>query len=285
CDVTNNTNVINSSIETRFYAKTCPNVATIVRSVIQGAMQSDPTITAALLRQPYHDCFVNGCDASNLLDNSDTITSEKDSPLMKNARGFEVIDKSSPPLRLHVQSGGPSWNVTLGRRDSLTASQAKANTDLPASFSNFSTLASKFFNKGLNLTDLVALSGGHTIGHSPCSTIKSRLYNSLLKELQKLCPRNGDTNPVTDLDPRSPTRFDNSYFKNLQTNEGLLITDQNLWSSPGCPTIDLVKKFSDNQSLFFDHFVYSMNKMININPLTGSNGEIRLNCRKVNKAY
>ena len=105
-----------------------------------------------------------------------------------------------------------------------------------------------------------------------------------MAKLQRVCPRNADANSVTDLDPRSPTTFDNSYFTNLLTNEGLLITDQDLYSTPGSPTIDPVKKFSQNQALFFSHFVYSMNKMGNIDPLTGKNGEIRKNCRKVNNA-
>lgn len=41
-----------------FYNETCPNVTSIVRGVIEGALQTDPRITASLLRLHFHDCFV-----------------------------------------------------------------------------------------------------------------------------------------------------------------------------------------------------------------------------------
>jgi len=47
----------------------------------------------------------------------------------------------------------------LGRRDSATASRAKPNKDLPEPDNLFDTIFLRFSNEGLNLTDLVALSG------------------------------------------------------------------------------------------------------------------------------
>ncbi|KMT06561.1 hypothetical protein BVRB_7g157330 [Beta vulgaris subsp. vulgaris] len=297
-----------------FYANSCPHVESIVRNMVQEVMSSDPSIAGGLLRQQYHDCFVNGCDASILLDNSATIRSEKDSITTKFGKNYDVIDKikyaieASCPgvvscadiIALAAESsvslsGGPSWTVMLGRRDSTTAYQAEANRDLPASFSNFTTLSSKFLNKGLNLTDLVALSGGHTIGVAHCSTIKSRLYNfapsgspelnsSYVAKLQEICPQHSNVDRVIGLDLRTPIRFDNSYFINLVQNKGLLISDQDLFSAPDSLTVDLVKIYSSNQKIFFDHFAHSMIKMGNINPLTGDDGEIRSNCRKPNSA-
>ncbi|XP_021723358.1 peroxidase 15-like [Chenopodium quinoa] len=109
------------------------------------------------------------------------------------------------------------------------------------------------------------------------------LNPSYLAKLQETCPQNGDRDPETDLDLGSPRIFDNSYFVNLQINVGLLITDQDLYSTSGSPTtVDLVNNYSRNLSMFFDQFVRSMIKMGNINPLTRNNGEIRLNCRRVN---
>uniref|UniRef100_A0A803L3D5 Peroxidase n=2 Tax=Chenopodium quinoa TaxID=63459 RepID=A0A803L3D5_CHEQI len=298
-----------------YYATSCPNVKTIVRNVVQEAMLSDPDIAAARLRQHYHDFFDNGCDASNLLDNSPTIRSEKDSPALKFARGYEVTDKIKSAVEASCPgvvscadivtlaaetsvslSGGPSWTVMLGRKDGTAAFPAKADVDVPSAYVNLSNVASKFFKKGLDLTDLVALSGAHTIGRVHCSIMKPRLYNSAppgspglnplyLSKLQETCPENGGMDPETELDLGSPRTFDNSYFINLQSNGGLLITDQDLYSTSGSPaTVYLVNNYSHNQSMFFDQFVHSMIKMGNINPLTGNNGEIRLNCRKVNNA-
>lgn len=44
----------------------------------------------------------------------------------------------------------------------------------------------------------------------------------------------------------------------------------------------LVKSFALNEELFFEQFAKSMIKMGNIGPLTGLNGEIRKNCRRIN---
>lgn len=57
------------------------------------------------------------------------------------------------------QSGGPSWQVEVGRKDSRTASLQGANTNLPAPTSGVATLVQKFRNVGLSAKDMVALSG------------------------------------------------------------------------------------------------------------------------------
>ena len=58
-----------------------------------------------------------------------------------------------------LQSGGPTWKVPLGRRDALVANQTGANTGLPSPFDNLGTITLKFANVGLNLKDVVSLSG------------------------------------------------------------------------------------------------------------------------------
>jgi len=60
---------------------------------------------------------------------------------------------------MKLQSGGPYWTVLLGRRDSLTANQGLANTSIPSPFESYANLTSKFFVLGLDITDLVTLSG------------------------------------------------------------------------------------------------------------------------------
>jgi hypothetical protein len=58
-----------------------------------------------------------------------------------------------------LQLGGPNWNVKLGRRDARTASQAAANSSIPAPTSSLNQLVSSFSNVGLSTRDMVALSG------------------------------------------------------------------------------------------------------------------------------
>ena len=76
--------------------------------------------------------------------------------------------------------------------------------------------------------------------------------------------------------------FDNKYFFNLQIHKGLLQSDQELFSTPGADTAAIVNNFGRNQTVFFVNFVTSMIRMGNLKPLTGNQGEIRLNCRRVN---
>ena len=88
---------------------------------------------------------------------------------------------------------------------------------------------------------------------------------------------------ITDLDLTTPDVFDSYYYSNLQANRGLLQTDQELFSTEGADDIiALVNKFSANQTAFFESFVESMIRMGNLSPLTGTEGEIRLNCSVVN---
>eukprot|EP00253_Pinus_taeda_P001017 PITA_01017 len=202
-------------------------------------------------------------------------------------------------LRLHfhdcfVNSGGPFWKVLLGRRDSTTANQTGANVGLPAPFDPVTTIIQKFTNVGLSATDVVPLSGGHTIGRARCTTFNNRLFDfnttgspdstidpTFLSDLQTLCPVTGDNNTLAALDRKSKDWFDNNYFKELKNNSGLLQSDQELYATDAS-TKSLVDTYISSQSTFFQDFVTSMIRMGNISPLTGTAGQIRTNCRVVN---
>lgn len=297
-----------------YYAKTCPKAEQIVESVVRKAVIKEARMAASLLRLHFHDCFVKGCDASILLDNSSTIVSEKGSVPNKNsARGFDVVDQIKSALEKEcpktvscadilaiasrdsvVLSGGLGWEVLLGRRDSKSASLSGSNNNIPAPNSTLQTLTTKFKLKGLDVVDLVALSGSHTIGLSRCTSFRQRLYNqsgnglpdSTLNQgyyarLKSGCPKSGGDNNLFPLDFVSPTKFDNYYFKNLLSGQGLLNTDEELFAKGQGKTMELVKLYAANEELFLKQFALSMVKMGNITPLTGTLGEIRVSCRKV----
>ncbi|XP_031384974.1 peroxidase A2-like [Punica granatum] len=304
-----------AELEGDFYEDSCPNASAIVRRVLEQAQQRDVRIGAKLIRLHFHDCFVQGCDGSILLVNAEGIASEQDArPNVNSTAGFEVVDDMKAALEnacpgvvscadiLAIASqvavslaGGPSWEVELGRRDSRTANRDEANTAIPSPVDSLANMTSKFAAVGLDSTDLVALSGAHTFGRARCTTFSHRLYNfsgtggpdptldsAFLETLRQICPQSGDGNTITNLDPSSPDSFDNNYFTNLRNNRGLLQTDQELFSGAVADTVSAVNRFAGSQSEFFDAFAKSMVKMGGIRPLTGSSGEIRANCKRVN---
>lgn len=97
----------------------------------------------------------------------------------------------------------------------------------------------------------------------------------------KNCPRTGGNQNLFSLDIVSPTKFDNSYYKNILASNGVLSSDQVLLTKTEA-SMDLVKQYANNNKLFFDQFAKSMVKMGNINTLTANRGEIRKTCRRVN---
>ncbi|KAI3911324.1 hypothetical protein MKW98_010211 [Papaver atlanticum] len=296
-----------AQLSTTYYSKTCPNVLTKVKAAVQSAISKEKRAGAALLRLHFHDCFVNGCDGSVLLDDTSSFTGEKNAVPNKNsARGFDVTDniktaveKACPGvvscadiLAIAARDsvtilGGRSWNVKLGRRDATTASQSAANNAIPLPTSSLSTIISDFSKVGLSTKDMIALSGAHTIGQARCTNFRARIYNetnidsSFATTIKNNCPSasSGDNN-LAPLDVQTPTAFDNNYFKNLVNKKGLLHSDQELFN--GGSTDSQVRTYSNNPSTFSADFAAAMIKMGDISPLTGSNGEIRKNCRKAN---
>ncbi|XP_031387262.1 peroxidase 15-like [Punica granatum] len=283
-------------LNTNFYSSSCPNVSAIVRGVMEQAQQSDVQIGAKPIRLHFHGCFVQGCDG---------LESEQDAnPNAGSVTGFEVADDIKAALEnacpavvscadiLAIASqvgvyrqGGSDWEVELGRRDSRTTNKAEANTALPSLFDNFDELTHSLSAMGLDSTDVVALSVAHTFGRAQCGTFSPCLYNfsgtggpdptldsAFLNTLRQICPPSDDGDTMTDLDSSSPDSFDNNYFTNLQNNQGLLRTDQELTSG----ATDIVNWFAGSQSEFFDAFARSMVKMGSSRPLTGSSGEIRV---------
>ncbi|XP_044511117.1 cationic peroxidase 1-like [Mangifera indica] len=295
-----------AQLSSAYYAKTCPSALSIIKSAVNAAVAKEKRMGASLLRLHFHDCFVQGCDGSILLDDTATFTGEKTAnPNNNSVRGFDVVDTIKSQLESScpgvvscadilavaardsvVALGGSSWTVLLGRRDSTTASLSAANTDIPAPTSSLSQLIQAFSNKGLTAKEMVALSGSHTIGQARCTSFRSRIYNdtnidsSYATSLQANCPSTGGDNNLSPLDVTSPTSFDNAYFKNLLSKKGLLHSDQELYN--GGSTDSQVTAYSSNLQTFKTDFGNAIIKMGNISPLTGSSGQIRTNCRKVN---
>ncbi|XP_020089998.1 peroxidase 17 [Ananas comosus] len=294
-----------------YYSSTCPGAESTVRGVIRRAMARERRSAASVMRLQFHDCFVNGCDASLLLDDTPTMLGEKLSLSNINSlRSYDVIDEVKEEVEREcpgvvscadiivmaardavVLSGGPYWDVKLGRVDSLTASQEDADRIMPSPRANATSLINLFAQFNLTVTDLVALSGSHSIGEGRCFSIVFRLYNQsgsgrpdphmdseFRGKLDTLCPKGGDGNVTGGLDA-TPVVFDNQYFKDLVRLRGFLNSDQTLYSDNE-KTREPVECFSRDQEAFFAAFVEGMVRMGDLQ--SGRRGEIRRNCRVVN---
>ncbi|KAJ1426303.1 Secretory peroxidase [Sesbania bispinosa] len=263
-------------------------------------------MTAGRVTEALSGRGAGGCDASILLDDTRNFRGEQTAAANnRSARGFNVIDDIKANVEKEcprvvscadilalaardsvVYLGGPSWEVGLGRRDSTTASRSDANNSIPAPFLSLNALIKNFANQGLSVTDLVALSGAHTIGLAQCRNFRAHIYNdsnidaSYAKFLQSRCPRIGNDNLLEPLDHQTPIHFDNLYFKNLVKKKVLLHSDQELFN--GSSTDNLVKKYATDTAAFFNDFAKGMVKMSSIKPLTGCEGQIRVYCGKVN---
>ncbi|CAN1155812.1 Lignin-forming anionic peroxidase [Linum perenne] len=271
----------NAQLSTNFYDSTCPNALSIIRSRIRTAVQRERRMAASLIRLHFHDCFVQG-------DDTFSITGEKTArPNMNSIRGYSVIDDAKSQVESQCPGivscadivavaardaseavGGPTWSVNLGRRDSTSANR----------------MVQLFDNKGLSARDMVALSGSHTIGQARCVTFRGRIYGNAYDidaNFASTRRRNGDGN-LAAMDLVTPNSFDNNYFRNLMQRRGLLQSDQVLFS--GGSTDGIVQEYSRNPRLFTSDFAAAMVRMGDIEPLTGTRGEIRRVCTAVNAA-
>ncbi|XP_073290670.1 peroxidase 60-like [Primulina huaijiensis] len=293
-------------LQVGFYRGKCrfTDVETAVAAVISASYRRDPTITAALLRMQFHDCFVNGCDASILLDGSN---SEKTAIPNLSVRGYEIIESAKRVLEKICpgvvscadiivmatrdavsMSGGGRYTVQTGRKDG-TVSLA-SNVNLPPPSVSVSDSIKAFAAKGLNANDMVYLIGGHTVGVAHCSLFMDRLYNfnntgkpdptmnpTLLATLRARCPRNATVDNTANLDqnPLSSLTVDNSYFKQILMRRGVLQIDQDLALDPlSSPTVNTIAKGSG----FSAGFARAMMKLGAVQVLTGKQGEIRRVC-------
>ncbi|KAF2316636.1 hypothetical protein GH714_041977 [Hevea brasiliensis] len=188
-----------AQLTSTFYQNSCPNALSAIRTSIRNSIAAERRMAASLIRLHFHDCFVQGCDASILLEETPSIESEQTAvPNKDSARGYGVIEKAKSEVEkicpgvvscadiLAVAArdasayvGGPSWTLMLGRRDSTTASRTLANSELPRFTDGLDRLISRFQSKGLNARDMVALSGSHTLGQAQCVTFRDRIYNNV----------------------------------------------------------------------------------------------------------
>ncbi|VAH43328.1 unnamed protein product [Triticum turgidum subsp. durum] len=304
-----------TGLKVGYYDDKCPDAEKIVLDAVRNATAG---VKAGLIRLFFHDCFVQGCDASVLLNN----VSGKPEPEMLgipnlSLRGFEVIEAAKKKIEekcpgvvscadivafagrdaSKLLSGYKiNFNMPAGRYDGLVSQKNETLPNLPPPFANLTTLTLMFAKKGLSQTDMVALSGAHSIGLSHCSSFRDRLQppandNSTTSmnatyasKLTQDCPAGSD--PTVPQDYKTPDVLDSQYYRNVIDRKVLFTSDATLMTSP--KTKDLVEKYTYSffgYSIWYKHFGDAMVKMGNIEVKNSTSGQIRNKCGFVNDPY
>ncbi|KAL6985136.1 Peroxidase 18 [Sarracenia purpurea var. burkii] len=300
-----------SDLSFNFYSVSCPSAEFIVKNTVRSASSSDPSIPGKLLRLFFHDCFVEGCDASVLVQGNGT---ERSDPANASLGGFSVIDAAKRVLEIFCPetvscadvlalaardavefSGGPGMAIRTGRRDGRISAASNVRPNIVDTSFSMGEMVKIFSSKGLSLNDLITLSGAHTIGSAHCSAFSDRftvgprgnltLIDSSLDRdyafrLAKQCPAGAISSVTVANDPETPFVFDNRYFKELLDHKGLFQSDSALLADQRAK--DKVAEFAGDQARFFDSWGQSFLKLSGLNVKTGNAGEIRRICSAIN---
>ncbi|KAL2633927.1 hypothetical protein R1flu_005406 [Riccia fluitans] len=262
-------------------------------------------------RLQFHDCWVNGCDASLLIASTPNNRAEVDAFVNFELRAIAEIDQIKAAIEAEcpntvscadiialaardatVFANGPYWPVALGRRDSRRSVAMDADTNLPFPVFPFAVLVQNFAAKGFSAREMIVLSGSHTVGHTHCNGIGPNLYNytgiddltnpnldpAFAASLKQQCPKFNRFN-IVNMDS-TPNTFDRQYYRKVLANQGDMITDDELIRGPDGSSI--VQYLAQPGSTFFAEFADAMAKMSKLSPLLAPAGEIRTTCQVIN---
>ncbi|CAL5187128.1 unnamed protein product [Lathyrus oleraceus] len=213
-----------SNLEYDFYRDTCPQAEDIVRSAVTDIYFDHRDLSPSLLRLFFHDCFIQGCDASLLLEDNGggNSSSEKQAIPNQTLKGFDKIDmikeeveqacpgvvSCADILALAARdsvllAGGPFYPVLTGRRDSHQSFFEDATDQIPKPDDNITRTLHLFNLRGFSARETVSLLGGHNIGRIGCDFIQQRLYDfqgtgqpdpsiplDFLSQMRQNCPDN-----------------------------------------------------------------------------------------------
>ncbi|XP_059636012.1 peroxidase 57-like [Cornus florida] len=306
------------SLELHFYRNSCPQAELVVKRIAQKHFSNDPSLPAGFLRLHFHDCFIRGCDASVLIDSTDENVAEKEAPPNLTLRGFEVIDEIKSELEKQCKgivscadilalatrdgvafAGGSAYALPTGRRDGTIS--IFSDVHIPGPSFSIADASKAFQTINLDLTDLTTLLGAHAIGFCHCGFFVQRLYNfrgsglsdpsmdsNFLDFLRKSCPKPVEQNTNISADPKvfmtaktsTPFKLDTAFYSGLLEEEAVLQLDQDLAFTD--ITRKIASDYVNRPKMFRRKFAEAMIKLGNVGVLTGQEGEIRLNCRRVN---
>nr|CAB3473041.1 unnamed protein product [Digitaria exilis] len=240
--------VAQGQLQVGFYNTSCPNAESLVQQAVASAVANDSGLAAGLIRLHFHDCFVRGCDASVLLTSANNTAERDAAPNNPSLRGFQVIDTAKSA----VEASCPN---TVSCADIL-AFAARDSINITGNLAYQVPSGRRDGNVSLD-TDAVANLPRPTFN---ASQLVANFAAKNLTDEEMVILSGAHTL--------------------LPLNLGLFFSDNQLRVNS---TLNAsVNSFAANETLWKEKFVAAMLKMGNIEVLTGSQGEIRLNCSIVN---
>ncbi|CAI0468319.1 unnamed protein product [Linum tenue] len=284
-----------------FYKDTCPQAEDIIKAQVKLLYKRHKNTAFSWLRNIFHDCAVESCDASLLLDSTRRSLSEKETDRSFGLRNFryldtikEAVERECPGVVSCADILVLSGRDGIGRRDGRKSRADILEQYLPDHNESISVVLDRFAAMGIDTPGLVSLLGSHSVGRTHCMKLVHRLYPEVdpalnpdhVPHMLKKCP-----DPIPDPkavqyvrnDRGTPMILDNNYYRNILDNKGLLIVDHQLATDRR--TKPYVKKMAKSQDYFFKHFSRAITILSENNPLTGEKGEIRKQCNVVNKLH
>ncbi|KAK9757599.1 hypothetical protein RND81_01G173200, partial [Saponaria officinalis] len=249
--------------------------------------------------------YGNGCNASVLLDidvSGENSTEKHNFMINKSLRGYEVIDEAKLlleeecPMTVSCADiiayaardaanilGGITYKVPGGRRDGVVSISDEVFN-----------LPNPFRKKSLTVKDLIVLSGAHSLGISHCISFKDKIYNfnqthsmdssmnlNFVDTLRSICPNTNTTTITVPMDFVSPNKLDSAYYRDIREHRVLFTLGQTLLDSRKTKT--MVDHYASHGGAWKKDFANAMIRMGSIEVKVGEKGQIRSNCRLINK--
>ncbi|KAI3810525.1 hypothetical protein L1987_20142 [Smallanthus sonchifolius] len=250
-----------SSLEYDYYRESCPQSLHVIRSTLRRIYDRNSTVAPAILRLVFHDCFVQGCDASVLLDRTVFMGSEKDTLPNQSLKAFDHIDLIKSELEnvcpgvvscadllvvaareSVVLAGGPYYPVHTGRKDS-DHSYPEISYELPSPLDDLPTTIARFASRGFTEKETVTLLGAHSTGMIHCKFFERRLYKF-----------GGTDQPDPSMDPEFAELL-RSVCNNNQTqaHSSSAAPSASPSASPSSPTTGSSSKTGEERSMKMDY--------------------------------
>ncbi|CAN4109622.1 unnamed protein product [Withania somnifera] len=258
-----------SELKLNYYSESCPRAEEIIKEQVIKLYHKHGNTAASWIRNVFHDCMVKksreDIERNFGMRNFKYIETIKEALESKCPNTVSCADIVALSARDGVvMLGGPHIEMKTGRRDSKESYLAEVENFIPNHNDSMLLVLSRFKSVGVDAQGTVALLGAHSVGRVHCVNIVHETLPNVRRN-----------------DRETPMVWDNLYYKNILSNKGLLIVDQQLVYDP--TTYPFVEKFAASNSYFHSQFGKALIILSENNPLTGDQGDIRKVRHRVNK--